>query len=40
MSSERILPLEPPYPTEAAVWLKRAMPGRAPVDPLRLFRIF
>jgi alkylhydroperoxidase family enzyme len=39
-TNERIAPLEPPYPAEAAAWLERAMPGRAPVDPLRLFRIF
>ena len=38
--NERIAPLEPPYPADAAAWLERAMPGRAPVDPLRLFRIF
>ena len=39
-ASERIAPLEPPYPEPAGAWLERAMPGRAPVDPLRLFRIF
>ena len=39
-SNERISPLSPPYPEAAAAWLERAMPGRAPVDPLRLFRIF
>ena len=38
--TERIAPLSPPYPDRAAGWLERAMPGRAPVDPLRLFRIF
>lgn len=37
---ERIVPLSPPYPAAAAAWLEAAMPGRAPVDPLRLFRIF
>lgn len=37
---ERISPLAPPYPDAAARWLARAMPGRAPVEPLRLFRIF
>jgi alkylhydroperoxidase family enzyme len=37
--SERISPLSPPWPAGAAAWLERAMPRRAPVDPLRLFRI-
>ena len=26
---ERIAPLSPPYPDEAAAWLERAMPGPA-----------
>jgi alkylhydroperoxidase family enzyme len=36
----RIAPLEAPHPPEVADHLRRAMPARAPVEPLALFRLW